>query len=139
MIFVASSTRFPPSCLLRESRESDCTRSDNRAFLGSKSSDIVGAEAFFTIDIGRIVLADKIVLKFADEENGDPFLLFDVFTSDGVNHGSVDPKIESPEYLKVFSMLRPNKTQREFEIDLTRFNNNAEQEKRLVSIGPGVR
>lgn len=102
-------------------------------FPESHSSDIVGAEAFFTIDIGRIVLADKIVLKFADEENGDPFLLFDVFTSDGVNHGSVDPKIESPEYLKVFSMLRPNKTQREFEIDLTRFNNNAEQEKRLVN------
>ena len=82
-------------------------------FPESHSSDVVGAEAFFTIDIGRIVLADKIVLKFADEENGDPFLLFDVFTSDGVNHGSVDPKIESPEYLKVFSMLRPNKTQRD--------------------------
>ena len=102
-------------------------------FPESRSSDVVGAEAFFTIDIGRIVLADKIVLKFADEENGDPFLLFDVFTSDGVNPKSRAGLSESPEYLRVFSMLQPNKTQREFEIDLTRFDNNAEQEKRLVN------
>ena len=105
-------------------------------FPESRSADLVGAEAFFAIDLGRMVLADKIVLKFAEEEDGDPFLLFDVFTSDGINPVSrpnVSLHGETPEYLRVFSMLRPNKSQREVDIDLTRFDNLTEQEKRLVN------
>ena len=104
-------------------------------FPESRSADIIGTESFFTIDLGRLVVAEKIVLKFVDEENGDPFLLFDVLTSDGVNPIARDPGLfgESPEYRRVFTTLQPNKSQREFEIDLTHFSDvKAEARRKLV-------
>ena len=38
---------------------------------------------WFQLDLGRLVAADRIVLKFPEEEIGDPFLQFAVLTSDG--------------------------------------------------------
>jgi len=103
-------------------------------FPQERSADIIGAEAFFTIDLGAAVTTDKIVLKFADELNGDPFLLFDVFTSDGVNPIARAVGIfgESPEYRRVFATLQPNKSQREFEIDLSGFDNVTDARRKLV-------
>ena len=103
-------------------------------FPAERSADIIGSESYFSIDLGRVVVADKIVLKFVGEEDGDPFLLFDVFTSDGQNPVSRPASIfgENPEYRRVYTTLGPNKNQREFEIDLSQFNSPADSHKRLV-------
>ena len=96
------------------------------SFPEDRNADL-GARWWFTLNLGKLVLADAIVLKFVDEGEGDPFLLFDVMVSDGQKPpaalfgGSL-------EYLRVFQTLRPNKNQRVFEIDLTQFSDvDAEQ------------
>ncbi|MSR83400.1 MAG: hypothetical protein EXS58_10830, partial [Candidatus Latescibacteria bacterium] len=72
---------------------------------------------WFLVDLGRFVFAKKIVLKFVDEELGDPFLLFDVLVSDGTKPARV-VGADNPEYQTVLRMLQSNKSQRRFEIDL---------------------
>ena len=74
---------------------------------------------WFTIDLGRIVLADRIVLKFVDEGMGDPFLLFDVLVSNGQAPGTA-PASKSLDFRPVIQTLRPNKSQRVFEADLSK-------------------
>ena len=66
------------------------------------------------IDLGRSISATRIVLKFADETTGDPFLQFKVNTSQGET--VVGPRL----FRKRFSTDRPILNQRVFEIDLTR-------------------
>ena len=73
---------------------------------------------WFTVDLGRIVLADRIVLKFVDESLGDPFLLFDVLVSNGQAPGTA-PASKSLDFRPVIQTLRPNKSQRVFEADLS--------------------
>ncbi len=65
------------------------------------------------IDLGRIVSASKIILKFVEEDLGDPFLQFKVSTSQGER--LLGPLI----FRKRFSTNSPIKSKREFEIDLT--------------------
>ena len=65
-------------------------------------------------DLGRSVSATRIVLKFVDEELGDPFLQFKVTTSQG--ESAVGPLL----FRKRFITRRPVKNQRVFEIDLTK-------------------
>jgi hypothetical protein len=84
---------------------------------------------WFSVDLGRTVVANRIVLKFAPEGEGDPFLLFDVLTSDG-QKPIAGLAGDDLEYLPVLKTLTPNTTQREFEIDLT--NNGAEGREQLV-------
>ncbi len=76
---------------------------------------------WLVVDLGRLVFADKIVLKFVDEELGDPFLLFDVLVSDGTRPDRVRGAA-NPEYRSVLQTLQRNKTQRTFEIDLTKLD-----------------
>ena len=71
---------------------------------------------WFTVDLGRFVVIDRIVLRFVDEELGDPFLLFDVLTSDGQKPGNATHG-ESLEYLPVLELVTPNVSRREFVID----------------------
>ena len=85
---------------------------------GSISSETnLASQWWFTVDLGRVVFINKIVLKFAAEGDGDPFLLFDVLVSDGqkpvqaVGGASI-------EFFPVLQTLKPNKSQRTFEIDL---------------------
>ena len=66
------------------------------------------------IDLGRTVSATRIVLKFVDEELGDPFLQFKVTTSQGET--TIGPLL----YRTRFTTDRPVKNERVFEIDLTR-------------------
>ena len=73
---------------------------------------------WFTLDLGRVVILDRIVLRFVDEVLGDPFLLFDVLTSDGQKPVSAIQG-ESLEFLPVLQLLAPNTTQRVFEIDFS--------------------
>ena len=71
---------------------------------------------WFTLDLGKIVLAEKIVLRFAEEGKGDPFLLFDVFVSEGTKPASKQFG-EALAYHRVFQTLQPNLSERVFEID----------------------
>ena len=66
------------------------------------------------IDLGRTVSATRIVLKFVDEDLGDPFLQFKVTTSQGET--TIGPLL----YRTRFTTKRPVKNERVFEIDLTR-------------------
>lgn len=67
------------------------------------------------IDLGRAVWAKKIVVKFAGEEEGDPFLQFRVLTSNG------QPAFSQSKALNYFVAGRSeglNQTLRVFEFDL---------------------
>ena len=73
---------------------------------------------WFTVDLGRVILANRIVARFVEEDLGDPFILFDVLVSDGI------APIRAPtsgifDYTPVIQTLRPNRTQRVFEVDLS--------------------
>ena len=74
---------------------------------------------WFEVDLGRLVAATHIRLKFVGEELGDPFLQFAVLTSDG---GEVTKG--QRRFNPVFRTLKSNKDQREFEVELrpTRFD-----------------
>jgi hypothetical protein len=76
---------------------------------------------WLVVDLGRVVFANTLVLRFVDEELGDPFLLFDVLVSDGTRPARVRGAA-SPEYRSVLQTLQRNKTQRTFEIDLRRLD-----------------
>ena len=82
---------------------------------------------WFVIDLGRFVFAKKLVLKFVDEDLGDPFLLFDVLVSDGLAPPRV-PGSKVPRYQTVLRTLQENKDQRVFEIDLNGLSDEAESE-----------
>ena len=87
----------------------------------------LGSHWWFTIDLGRLVIAKRIVLKFAEEGLGDPFLQYDVLISDG----EVPEKFiasEEPEFDVVWRTLKPNKTERRLEIVLGERADAAEQE-----------
>ena len=85
---------------------------------------------WFVVDLGRIVLADKLVLRFVEEGAGDPFLLFDVLVSTGEKPSSA-PASLSLNYLPVIQTLKANKTQRVFEVDLSGLT-STEQRKRII-------
>ena len=82
----------------------------------SVDSDLA-SQWWFVLDLGRMVMAKKIVLKFVDEDMGDPFLQFDVLASQG-NKPRGNQRAELPEFGTLLRTLRPNKDQRVFEIDL---------------------
>ena len=69
---------------------------------------------WFEIDLGRLVSADRIVLKFAPEGEGDPFLQFVVLTSDGEGVKG----LKARNYTRAFQTIRSNKDERVFEIEL---------------------
>ena len=82
----------------------------------------IAASWWFTIDLGRIVVANKIVVSFVDEELGDPFYVFDVLTSDGQKPISARSG-QSLDFLPVLQMVEPNTTRRRFEVDFTQVPN----------------
>ena len=80
---------------------------------------------WFTIDLGRVVILNRIALRFVDGEEvgGDPFFLFDVLTADGQKPTSAIAG-ESLEYLPVLQLFKGNTTQRMFEIDFSSVPND---------------
>ena len=68
------------------------------------------------IDLGRIVSAKHIVLRFAREGEGDPFYQFRLMVADG--EGKVGDNLD---YHLVGKTERPNVDQREFSFDLQPF------------------
>ena len=77
----------------------------------------LASQWWFVVDLGRLVNAKKIILKFVDEEIGDPFLQFDVLASQG-NKPKGNQRSLLPEFSTLLRTLRPNKDQRIFEIDI---------------------
>jgi len=68
------------------------------------------------IDIGRTVSATRIVLKFVEEDLGDPFLQFRVTTS----NGQETPAGNQLLFRTRFTTDKPNKSLRVIDIDLTK-------------------
>ena len=71
---------------------------------------------FLEIDLGRAVIAQRVVLRFADEGNGDPFLKFRIMASDGLRYGQ--GRDQRRRFFRVALETRPNKDQREFIFDV---------------------
>ena len=67
-------------------------------------------------DMGRLVSAEKIILRFVDEELGDPFLQFRVLVSTGLLR--FDSKVRPLDYRTVGGTTRGIRDQREFTFDL---------------------
>ena len=67
-------------------------------------------------DMGRLVSAEKIILRFVDEELGDPFLQFRVLVSTGLLR--FDSKVRPLDYRTVGGTTRGIRDQREFAFDL---------------------
>ncbi len=68
------------------------------------------------VDLGRLVSATKLVLRFAEEGEGDPFLQFKVLTSTGENAFEISLAME---YILAAETTKPNKDQRTFEVTLS--------------------
>jgi hypothetical protein len=67
---------------------------------------------FLEVDLGRAVVAHRVVLRFADE--GDPFLKFRVVASDGQRFGEEQRR----RFYRVGLETRRNKDQREYVFDI---------------------
>ncbi len=71
------------------------------------------ANWFVEINLGRAVIARRVVVRFVEEGSGDPFLKFRVVLSDGrALHTGGQPG--EPRFFRAGQMTRPNKTRREF-------------------------
>jgi len=76
------------------------------------------------IDLGRLVSATKLVLRFADE--GDPFLQFRVHSAGGQNPFGTSDRSGALDYVLVGGTTQPNRDQRSFEFDLEPVGEHAE-------------
>ena len=93
----------------------------------------LASQWWFIVDLGRFAMAKKIVLKFVDESVGDPFLQFDVLTSDG-RQPKGNSRSETPDFVRVSRTLVPNKEQRLFEVELNAADEFAGAGVRLVQV-----
>ncbi len=75
----------------------------------------LGTQWWFIVDLGRLVMAKKLVLRFVSEELGDPFLQFDLLASQG-NIPKGNQRSPTPEFTTILRTLKPNKKQRVFEL-----------------------
>ena len=71
---------------------------------------------FLEIDLGRAVIAHRVVLRFAAEGRGDPFLKFRVMASDGLLWGQ--GRDRQRRFFRVGLETKPNKDQREYIFDI---------------------
>ena len=76
----------------------------------------LGARWWLMVDLGRNVIAKRLVVRFAEEGLGDPFLQFDVLVSNGERSPSAAAS-KHPLFATVYRTLRPNKDVRV--LDLT--------------------
>lgn len=67
---------------------------------------------FLEIDLGRLVVAERVVIRFAEEGDGDPFLKFRVTASSGLTSG---PVARGWGYFRVGLRTEPNLEGRYFE------------------------
>ena len=79
-------------------------------------------------------LHQQIALKFVEEGMGDPFLLFDVLVSDGQKPVQAIGG-SSIEFFPVLQTLKPNKSQRTFEVELDPWTRPAPGSRALYPSG----
>ena len=77
------------------------------------------------IDLGRLVSATKVVVRFAEE--GDPFLQFRVHSAGGQNPFGTADRSGALDYALVGSTTQPNRAQRVFEFDLAPLGTHTEE------------
>ena len=77
------------------------------------------------IDLGRLVSATKVVVRFAEE--GDPFLQFRVHSAGGQNPFGTADRSGALDYTLVGSTTQPNRDQRVFEFDLAPLGTHTEE------------
>ena len=77
----------------------------------------LASQWWFVVDLGRLVFARELVLRFVEEGLGDPFLLFEVQISDGLRPARLQGS-DNPAFKTVLRTLSRNKRQRVFRIDL---------------------
>ena len=102
---------------------------DDETTYWEPASDSPLREWWFQVDLGRLVSAQRIVLKFVPLGEGDPFLQFVVLTSDG------DERVKGVfDFRQQFRTPRDQKEQRLFDIPLrpTRPNNDPDYEGEMV-------
>ncbi len=73
---------------------------------------------WFRVDMGRLINATHLGLKFVPEDQGDPFLQFVVLTADNADKG--DQVAGNIPMHQVYRTSSDNKSQRAFEFDLDR-------------------
>ena len=71
---------------------------------------------FLEIDLGRAVIAHRVVLRFVAAGQGDPFLKFRVTASDGLRWGQ--GRDQRRRFFRVGLETKPNKDQREYVFDI---------------------
>ena len=77
------------------------------------------------IDLGRLVSATKVVVRFAEE--GDPFLQFRVHSAGGQNPFGTADRSGALDYTLVGGTTQPNRDQRVFEFDLAPLGTHTEE------------
>ena len=92
-----------------------------------KGAADVRGQWWFGLDLGRLIFAHKIVLRFVEEGQGDPFLLFDVLVSEGLKPSRLQGG-DALDFKTVLRTVQPNKSQRVFEIDLRNANHEVQGE-----------
>ena len=95
----------------------------------------LAAQWWFTVDLGQLALASKVILRFVDKDLGDPFLLFDVLTSDGQRPISALAS-QALDFERVYQTIRPNSSERLIEIDLENLP-RLQHRKRVIRLLPG--
>ncbi len=83
-----------------------------------RSDSDLASQWWFVVDLGRVALVKELVVRFAEEGEGDPFLLFEVLVSDGLKPARLQGS-DTPAFTTVLRTLKENKSQRVFTIDLT--------------------
>ena len=78
----------------------------------------LASQWWFVVDMGRLVFAEKLVVRFVEESLGDPFLLFEVLVSDGLEPKRLQGS-GTRAFATVLRTLSKNKNQRVFAVDLT--------------------
>ena len=71
---------------------------------------------FLEIDLGRAVIARRVVLRFVEEGQGDPFLKFRLMASDGLRFGQ--GRDQRRRFFRIGLETKPNKIQREYIFDI---------------------
>lgn len=96
------------------------------------TAETLDQHGWFAVDLGHLLIGNRIVLRFVDEGLGDPFRLFEVMVSDGQKPVKALAG-NALDYTRTYQTLHPNLGERVIEIDLANLP-VAERRKRIVRL-----
>lgn len=94
---------------------------DTTTYWEPRSTDPLG-NWWVEIDLGRLVSATRVVVRFAEDssaDRADPMLQFRIHSAGGQNPFGTADQSGALDYTLVGGTTKPNKDQRQFEFDLT--------------------